>query len=182
MYVRVQLVREAKWQVLGSLHMTCRLLGHTSREDQDCNSQWVKTWNGQRGGWELFARIAEYILADYSANAPPEPEQSSSALPEQCSTALSQFLSANVPPEPAQSSSALPEQWSTGPTELSNSFFANAPPEPEQSSSALPEHAQNTFPFSARLYACSSPVCVKRYVNVLHFARTCIDNALNLQI
>ena len=61
-------------------------------------------------------------------------------------------------------------------------YSANAPPEPEQSSSALPEHAQNTFPFSARLYACSSPVCVKRYVNVLHFARTCIDNALNLQI
>ena len=179
MYVRVQLVREAKWQVLSSLHKTCRLHGHTSRGDQDCNSQWVTSWNCQPRGWDLFVRIAEYILADYSANAPAEPRQSSSALPEQCSAALPHFLSANVPPEPEQSSSGLLEQWST---ELSNFLSANAPPEPEQSSSALPEHAQNTLPVSARLYACSSPVCVKRYVNVLHFARACIDNAINLQI
>ena len=44
------------------------------------------------------------------------------------------------------------------------------------------------LPFSARLYAFSSPVCVKHYVHVLrnvhvlHFARICIDNVHNLNV
>ena len=54
--------------------------------------------------------------------------------------------------------------------------------------SQISRKRNNTLPLSARLYAFSSPVCVKhyvhvlRYVHVLHFARTYIDNVLNLQI
>ena len=86
----VQLVREAKWQAggfdnsstktmisvrntglmfiypgdsLGSQKGICGLHGHTSQEDQDHDSQWVGTWNGQRGGWELFARIWQFSNA-----------------------------------------------------------------------------------------------------------------------